>query len=40
MELSPTCDAFFKEMLARRATQESAPSNNVAPVSQNHSAGG
>jgi hypothetical protein len=25
MELSPTCDAFFKEMLARRATQKGSP---------------
>jgi hypothetical protein len=32
MELSPTCDAFFKDMLARRAAQKSAPSNNIPPA--------
>jgi hypothetical protein len=29
VELSPTCDAFLREMPARRAAQKSAPSNNV-----------
>ena len=33
MELSPTCDAFFKEMLVRRAAQKGAP--KTAPPTAN-----
>ena len=31
MELSPTCDAFFKVMPPRRAAQKGAPGNDVPP---------
>lgn len=34
IELSLTCQAFLKEMRARRAAEKSAPSNNVPPAPQ------